>query len=490
MAGGAARLALLLDDEIAASGPVEGCVIAGMTADSRAVGPGFLFAALAGTRTDGTRFIADAVSKGAAAVLAATSAEIDVPAHVPVLRAAEPRRALALMAARFHGGQPATIVAITGTNGKTSIAEFSRQIFAACGRRAASLGTIGLVRPGGAAYGSLTTPDPVTLHRTLKDLADEGVTHLSLEASSHGLDQFRLDGVRLAAAAFNNLGRDHLDYHPTMADYLDAKLRLFRVLMQPGQPVIVNTDGPSSDSAIAAAHSRGLRVLATGTHGDVLRLVSVRRIGFRQELEIAAGGRTHRVELPLIGEYQAGNALVAAALAIACGESTDVVLRSLGALEGVKGRLEVVGQRNGGIAVVDYAHKPEALAAALDALRPFATGKLISLFGCGGDRDRGKRPIMGAISVTKADVTIVTDDNSRTEAPAAIRAAILGAAAGALEIGDRAAAIRAGVAMIGPGDVLLVAGKGHEPGQIVGDTVLPFSDHEEIRKAIREFANG
>jgi UDP-N-acetylmuramoyl-L-alanyl-D-glutamate--2,6-diaminopimelate ligase len=467
--------------EVATSDPE----VTGLTADSRAVKAGWLFAALSGSRTDGRRFVADAVAKGAVAVLVGEGVELNVPSGVAVVRAREPRLTLSLMAARFYQRQPATIVAITGTNGKTSIAEFTRQIFAACGHRAASLGTIGVVKPDGAVYGSLTTPDPVTLHRTLQELADEGVTHLALEASSHGLDQHRLDGVRITAAAFNNLGRDHLDYHPTMEAYLAAKLRLWQ-LLAPGSPAVINRDGPAAEEAIAAARARGLTVMTTGVKGDALRLVDVQRSGFRQHLRLARGNATWAVELPLIGTYQAGNALVAATLAIACNEPADAVTEALGNLQGVKGRLEVVAEANGGIAVVDYAHKPEALEAALAALRPFATGKLICIVGCGGDRDRGKRPIMGRIAAEQADIAIITDDNPRSEDPAAIRAEMLAGAPSAREIGDRAEAIREGVRMLGPGDVLLVAGKGHETGQIVGDQVLAFSDHEEIMKAVAE----
>jgi UDP-N-acetylmuramoyl-L-alanyl-D-glutamate--2,6-diaminopimelate ligase len=459
--------------------------VSGLTADSRRVQPGFLFAALAGSRANGAAFIADALSKGAKAILAETGSKITVPPGITLLRSGEPRRALAVLAARYFGPQPSRIVAVTGTNGKTSIAEFTRQIFAACGHAAASLGTLGIVKPDGAVYGSLTTPDPVTLAATLSDLAREGVTHMALEASSHGLDQFRLDGVRLTAAAFNNLGRDHLDYHPTMEAYFDAKLRLFRELMFPGAPVVVNADGPGADEAMAVARARGLRLLTTGRKGETLRLVDVRPDGFRQRLTILHDGRTYDVTLPLIGEYQAGNALVAAALAMACGETAARSIAAIEGLEGVKGRLEVVGGVNGGIVVVDYAHKPEALASALAALRPFAR-RLVCVFGCGGDRDRGKRPIMGRIAVDGADAVIVTDDNPRTERPEVIRAEVLADAAGAREIGDRAEAIREGVTMLKPGDVLLVAGKGHETGQIVGSTVLPFSDHEVVRTVISE----
>jgi UDP-N-acetylmuramoyl-L-alanyl-D-glutamate--2,6-diaminopimelate ligase len=460
--------------------------ITGLTADSRAVRPGMLFAALPGSVANGATFVTAAVAAGAAAVLVATTAEISVPAPVVVVRADEPRLALAKIAANFYPRQPQTIVAITGTNGKTSIAEFTRQIWTSLGHKAASLGTIGVVKPDGAVYGSLTTPDPITLHRTLQELHDEGITHLALEASSHGLDQFRLDGVRLSAGAFNNLGRDHLDYHPSVEAYLDAKLGLFKRLLQPGQVAVMNVDGPMALEAAAAASERQLQVHTVGTSGALLRLSNVARDGFRQRFTIEHAGHSHVVTCSLIGDYQVSNALVAAAFAIATGCDPARSISAIADLETVTGRLEVVDRYNGGIAVIDYAHKPEALAAALDALRPFATGKLICVFGCGGNRDRGKRPIMGAIAARKTDVVIVTDDNPRNENPASVRAEILGAAPGAIEIADRGDAIRAGVAMLGPGDVLLVAGKGHETGQIIAGVTHPFSDHDVIAAAVRE----
>jgi UDP-N-acetylmuramoyl-L-alanyl-D-glutamate--2,6-diaminopimelate ligase len=458
--------------------------IAGLTADSRQVRPGYLFVAVAGTRADGARFIADAVSMGATAVLVSEATEAANAGKIPVLRANEPRRALALIAARFYGAQPQTTVAVTGTSGKTSVADFTRQIFAALGHRAASLGTIGIVKPDGSVYGSLTTPDPVSLHKTLAELAAEGVTHLAFEASSHGLDQHRLDGVRLQAAAFTNLGRDHLDYHPTIEAYLAAKLRLFTELLAKDAIAVVNTDAAGGAEVVAAAQTAGRHIFTVGRTGEGLKLERLVREGFAQRMSVAHEGRTFDVRLPLLGEYQAANALVAAGLAIAAGEVAGRVLPALQGLIGVKGRLEIVGETRGGLAVVDYAHKPEALAAVLEALRPFATGRLICIMGCGGDRDKGKRPLMGAIAMEKSDIVIVTDDNPRSERPEAIRAEILAAAPGAREIGDRAEAIRAGVAMLGEGDVLVVAGKGHESGQIVGDKVLPFSDHDEVRKAL------
>jgi UDP-N-acetylmuramoyl-L-alanyl-D-glutamate--2,6-diaminopimelate ligase len=459
--------------------------VAGLASDSRNVRPGYVFAALPGSKADGARFIADAVSKGAVAILTALDAEVTGAGDIPVVRSTEPRRALALMAARFFGLlQPETVVAVTGTSGKTSVADFTRQIYAALGHKAASLGTIGVIKSDSAVYGSLTTPDPVSLHKTLAELAAEGITHLAFEASSHGLDQHRLDGVRIKAAAFTNLGRDHLDYHPTVAEYLTAKLRLFTELLPEDGTAVVNADAEGSDRAIAAAEEAGRRVFTVGRSGTGLKLERLVREGFAQRMSVAHEGRVYDVRLPLLGDYQAANALVAAGLAIATGELAGHVLPALQGLKGVKGRLEIIGEARGGLVVVDYAHKPEALAAVLDALRPFATGKLICVMGCGGDRDKGKRPIMGAIAIEKADVVIVTDDNPRTEKPEAIRAEILAAAPGAIEIGDRAEAIAAGIAMLGEGDVVVIAGKGHETGQIVGNKVLPFSDHDEVRKAL------
>ncbi|WP_439541248.1 UDP-N-acetylmuramoyl-L-alanyl-D-glutamate--2,6-diaminopimelate ligase [Hyphomicrobium sp.] len=476
---------LIADLDIAspASG-LDAIDVTGLSADSRQVGPGTLFAALAGTKADGSRFVADAAAKGAVAVLVAEQADVPAGLAIPVLRTKEPRRALSRLAARFYGRQPETVVAVTGTSGKTSVAEFSRQLFAAAGRKAASLGTIGVVKPDGAVYGSLTTPDPVTLHATLASLASEGITHLAFEASSHGLDQYRLDGVRIAAAAFTNLGRDHLDYHPTTEAYFAAKMRLFEDLLPDGAPVIVNLDAPRAADVAEVARRRGLRIVSVGAAGETVRLTNLVRDGFVQRLTLVHDGKIYDIRLPLIGTYQVANALVAVGLALAVGEDASVVIPALETLTGVKGRLEIIGEKNGALAVVDYAHKPEALEAALDGVRPFVSGKLISVFGCGGDRDRGKRPIMGAISAARADVTIVTDDNPRTENPAAIRAEILAGAKGAREIGDRAEAIRAAVGMMQPGDVVVVAGKGHETGQIVGQTVVPFSDHECLRDAL------
>ncbi|MGH6814908.1 MAG: UDP-N-acetylmuramoyl-L-alanyl-D-glutamate--2,6-diaminopimelate ligase [Hyphomicrobiaceae bacterium] len=477
------RLAALFGSEAVAPADGADVEITSLTADSRTVVPGALFAALPGSTADGAAFVADAIAHGAAAVLLPLETSVS-PVSVPVLRAADPRRALALMAAAFYDRQPKIMLAVTGTSGKTSVAEFTRQILAGLGRRAASLGTMGLVTPEGAVYGGLTTPDPIALHSTLARLADEGIDHLAFEASSHGLDQRRLDGVRLTAAAFTNLGRDHLDYHASIDDYFQAKLRLFDILLPSGRPAVVNADGAGAAEVVAVARRRGLPAIGTGRAGETLKLRDVRPHGFAQHLTVEHDGRVTDIRLPLLGAYQADNALLAAGLAVATGAEAARVLPLLETLIGVKGRLEVVAETRGGLVVVDYAHKPEALQAALAALRPFASGRLICVFGCGGNRDRGKRPVMGRIAAAAADLTIVTDDNPRREDPAVIRAEILAGAAGAREIADRGAAIDTAIGLMTAGDVVLIAGKGHETGQIVGSTVLPFSDHDVVRAAL------
>lgn len=471
--------------------PARSLEISRVVFDSRKATPGALFFAAPGAKADGALFISDAVKRGAAAVVCARAPEADV--GVPVVVVDDVRAALSRAAARMAPRQPGVVAAVTGTSGKTSVAAFLRQIWLACGRSAASLGTIGLVAPSGAVYGSLTTPDPVTLHETLDEIAREGVTHLAMEASSHGLDQRRLDGVRLAAGAFTNLSRDHLDYHADLQEYLSAKLRLFDTLLAPGQAAVIDADSDVAGRVIAVARARGLDVMTVGRAGEAIRLVARETKGLATRLTLAHDGRRFEVLLPLAGEFQTSNALVAAGLAIATGERARDVFAALEKLEGAPGRLEYVGARAGGAAFVDYAHKPAALENALAALRPFARGSLILVFGCGGDRDRGKRAIMGEIAARGADVSIVTDDNPRSEAPEAIRADILAGAravAGAdvREIGDRAAAIRAAVALMGAGDILLVAGKGHETGQIVGETTFPFSDRDALAAALQEHA--
>jgi UDP-N-acetylmuramoyl-L-alanyl-D-glutamate--2,6-diaminopimelate ligase len=482
------RMLTLSDLFAEAHGPAAGAAVAGLASDSRKVAPGAVFVAIPGTRADGSAFIADAVGRGATAVVGEGPRPSGLASHIAYLQVADARAALAAAAARVHPGQPEYVVAVTGTSGKSSVADFTRQLLAGLGRTSASLGTLGLIKSDGAAYGSLTTPDPISLHETLDSLAREGVTHLAMEASSHGLEQRRLDGVRLAGAAFTNLGRDHLDYHPSVEDYFAAKLRLFDTLLPAGRPVVVNADDSFAPRVIAAADRRGQRVISTGRAGRDLRLCEAKRDGFGQRLTIEHRGERQAVLLPLVGGFQVENALVAAGLAIALGESPSRAIAGLGRLEGVPGRLERVGEINGALVIVDYAHKPEALSHVLDSLRPFATGQLVCVFGCGGDRDRGKRPIMGAIATEKADAVIVTDDNPRSEDPAAIRSEILAAAPVAREIGDRAEAIRTAIRGLGPGDVLVVAGKGHETGQIIGERTLPFSDHEVVRAALVELS--
>jgi UDP-N-acetylmuramoyl-L-alanyl-D-glutamate--2,6-diaminopimelate ligase len=460
--------------------------VTGVSADSRSIARGEMFVALAGSRTDGTRFVADALAAGAAAVISEHA--LGLAPDVPFVRVANARRALALAAARFHPGQPATIAAVTGTSGKTSVAAFVRQIWQALGHQAASVGTVGVVTSRAQEYGSLTTPDPVALHRTLARLAGEGVTHLAIEASSHGLDQHRLDGLRVGIGAFTNISRDHLDYHPTPEAYFAAKLRLFAELIAPGGAAVVNADGDGVARVAAIARARGLAVLTVGRGGEHLALTAAEPDGFAQRLSVSWNGRSVAVRLPLAGKFQVENALTAAGIAIASGGEPQAVLAALEALQGAKGRLERVGTRKGAPIFVDYAHKPDALAKALEALRPYVRGRLMLVFGAGGDRDQGKRPLMGAIAAEKADRVIVTDDNPRSEDPAAIRAAILAAAPGATEIGDRGEAIRAAVAALEAGDVLLIAGKGHESGQLIGDQTLPFSDHEAVAAALGDKA--
>jgi UDP-N-acetylmuramoyl-L-alanyl-D-glutamate--2,6-diaminopimelate ligase len=460
--------------------------IAGLSSDSRAIRPGMLFFALAGAKADGASFAADAASRGAIAVVAAKG-RTNGALSVPVIEVDDPRRALALAAARFYGAQPQTMVAVTGTSGKTSVAAFTRQIWEHAGFAAASIGTTGVVAPGRNEYGSLTTPDPVALHKRLAELAGEGVSHAAMEASSHGLDQHRLDGVRLAAAAFTNLGRDHMDYHPTVEDYHAAKLRLFRDLLPQGAPAVIFADDPWSQATIDAARAAGNHVLTVGRKGDFLKLNRVEHERAKQRAEIVHDGDIYEIDLPLAGDFQIANALVSAGLAISTGTSAPAAMAALEKLKGAPGRLDLVGATAAGAPVyVDYAHKPDALENVLASVRPFTTGRVIVVFGCGGDRDRGKRPIMGEIATRLADVTIVTDDNPRTEVPAEIRAAIMAAAPGAIEIGDRRKAIHEAVAMLRAGDTLIVAGKGHEEGQTVGAETLPFSDHDEVRMALKK----
>lgn len=480
------RLSELTDGQV--TGPAGAVEVAGLTADSREVESGFLFAAMPGSRLNGAAFAADAVAKGAVAVLAPPDAGLQT-IDVPVIEDADPRRRFALLAARFFGVQPAVVAAVTGTNGKTSVADFTRQIWTRLGYRAASLGTLGVIGPAGTQPLAHTSPEPAQLHRLLKGLADDGVDHLAIEASSHGLDQRRLDGLRVTAAGFTSFSRDHLDYHPTTGEYLAAKLRLFGAVMDVGGIAVLNADMDVFAEIAPICARRKHEVITYGAGEANLRLHRLLSLPSGQRLELEVFGIRSEIDLPLVGDFQAMNALCALGLAIACGADRDRALAMLSGLKGVAGRLEHVAEHpSGAAAYVDYAHTPDALERALQALRPHTQGRLIVVFGCGGDRDRGKRPQMGGIAARLADVSIVTDDNPRGEDPAAIRAEVMPACPGGIEVGDRAEAIRVGVGRLAAGDVLLVAGKGHEQGQIVGDEVRPFDDATEVRRAVAELA--
>ncbi|MBM9402395.1 UDP-N-acetylmuramoyl-L-alanyl-D-glutamate--2,6-diaminopimelate ligase [Gluconacetobacter azotocaptans] len=461
--------------------------ISGVTADSRRVGPGTLFVAIPGTRADGRAFIPAAVAAGAAAIIAPrdTVWPVDVPAR-PLIRVDDPRQALARLAASFAGAQPGHVVAVTGTNGKTSTVDFLRQIWTHQARQAASIGTLGLIAgvPLPDCGPALTTPDSVGLATALAAMAQGGVTDVAIEASSHGLEQRRLDGLRLAAAGFTNLTRDHLDYHGTLDAYRAAKLRLFDTLLPEGALAAANADmdGATLDALRDVATRRRLNLRLVGEAGDAIRLLDSSPLPEGQRLRVAVGGTVRDIVLALPGRFQADNALLAAALAAPGAEGLARAIDALSALTGVRGRMERAALLpNGAAAYVDYAHTPDALARLLDALRPHATGRLIAVFGAGGDRDRGKRPLMGQEATRRADIAIVTDDNPRTEDPAFIRGEVLAGAPGALDIGDRARAIAEGLSMLRAGDVLVVAGKGHEQGQTIGTTTLPFDDVSVIR---------
>jgi UDP-N-acetylmuramoyl-L-alanyl-D-glutamate--2,6-diaminopimelate ligase len=465
--------------------------VSGITADSRLVAPGYLFAALPGSRADGSRFIAEAVARGAVAVLAPTGTlwPPGVPPR-PLIEDSEPRRRLAQMASALAGPQPANVVAVTGTNGKTSTVSFLRQIWEAGAKRAAAIGTLGVTTgrtnvpdlPGGP---SLTTADPVSLSQTLAALARAGIQHAALEASSHGLDQFRLDGLRIAAGAFTNFTRDHLDYHGNEAAYRAAKLRLFSALLPTGAPALISSglDATTAAELQNIADTRRLSLHEVGEDGGLIRLRRVVPRADGQVIECIAEGRSRELLLPLIGRFQADNALLAAGLAWVLGDAA--ALERLTVLTGVRGRMELATKcENGAAAYVDYAHTPDALSRLLTALRPHTSGRVVIVFGAGGDRDPGKRPLMGAAAKSGADMVIVTDDNPRSEDPAAIRAAVLSGCPDAIEIGDRSAAIAAGLDALQRGDVLVVAGKGHEQGQTIGNTVLPFDDASVIRRLV------
>jgi len=472
------------------------CQITGVTCDSRDVQPGYLFAAIPGAVADGRRFIPDAIGRGAVAVLAPPGTRLDPPeSQIPLIIHDNPRRQYALMAARFFAAQPKTVAAVTGTNGKTSVVSFLRQIWDRQNVACASAGTLG-VTLGGFKDGeapklqhaiNLTTPDPADLHRSLGELAGHGIDHLALEASSHGLAQYRLDGVRVAAVGFTNLTRDHLDYHGGMDGYLGAKLRLFSEIVADDGAAVVNADAAHGEAFIDAAKGRGLRLLTYGRTASDIVVRGLTPDGTALMLELEVLGQRRQLRLPLPGAFQAANAMAALSLAVATGIAPDAAMAALENLSGVPGRVELIGNRSNGAAVyVDYAHTPDALESVLTTLRPHARGRLHVVFGCGGDRDAGKRPEMGAIAAAAADRIIVTDDNPRGEDAASIRKQILAACPDAAEIGDRAAAVEAAVGGLAAGDILVVAGKGHETGQIVGDETRPFDDAEVIRSVLGE----
>lgn len=464
--------------------------IAGVSADSREISEAFAFFAIPGFKGDGLSYVDDAKARGALVVVSSRAAAVDLPlVVVPDVRAA-----LAHAASKLYPRQPRTVVAVTGTSGKTSVVDFLRQIWAALGREAASLGTVGVVDRSGAHYGALTTPGPVALHQILDELAGRSVSHLAMEASSLGIEQRRLDGVRLTAAAFTNFSRDHLDHHADLEAYFTAKMRLFDRLLAPGQTAVVDADSDVASRVVDICRSRGLRVFDVGAKGATIRLLACDANALRTRMRLRYENADFPVDLPLAGAFQISNALVAAGLAIATGEDAARVFAALEKLKGAPGRLEYVGKRFDAPVFVDYAHKPDALEKVLATLRPLARRRLIVVFGCGGDRDRGKRPLMGEIAGRDADVVIVTDDNPRSEDPSSIRAAVLDGArasgrAKVIEIGDRSEAIRRAIAGLSAGDALVVAGKGHESGQIVGDCVFPFSDHAVIAAALQEYGS-
>ena len=448
--------------------------ITGFAIDNRKVARGTVFGAFQGLRVNGEDYIADAVKAGAIAVVARPEAVVEGAIHIAH---ANPRRLFAQLAARYFAPFPDVTVAVTGTNGKTSTVELARQLWRMMGHHAASIGTLGVTTSVDQVSTGLTTPDIVTFLANMSGLRREGVSHAAFEASSHGLDQYRTEGLPVVAGAFTNLSRDHLDYHGDMDRYFDAKMRLFDEVVAADGAAVVWADDAWSDKVIARVAARGLKLLSVGEKGEALRLVSRTPTQLGQLLEIEVEGKRYTVNLPLIGAYQAANALTAAGLVIATGGDVVKVLELLGRVQPVRGRLErAVISKTGAPVYVDYAHTPDGLKAAIEALRPHTKGRLIALFGAGGDRDAGKRPLMGQVAAELADHVIVTDDNPRSEEPSAIRAAVMAGARGAEEIGGRRAAIAAAIAQAGKDDIVLLAGKGHEQGQIIGDRVLPFDD--------------
>ena len=457
--------------------------VTGLTCDSRAVEPGFVFAALPGTVTDGRKYIESALEKGASAILSTKGLE----SPVPYVGSDEPRLDYAKMAAALYAGQPETLVAMTGTNGKSSTVEFLRQIWAYAGRQAACFGTLGVQAPKGYRSLTHTTPDAVALHKTLSELTDEGVTHAAMEASSHGLDQYRLDAVKVTASGFTNLTQDHFDYHADAEDYFMAKARLFTELTPKGAPVVINTNDEYGQRLVGMCAARGQEVMQVGWTGQDIRIDEVMPRASSQIVTLVIRAERHKIELPLAGEFQVLNAVSALGLALVTGVEKDVALKALENLHGVAGRMERAGQTKDGAPVfVDFAHTEDGLDKLLRSVRPHTMGKIIVAFGCGGDRDPDKRAKMGKVAAKLADDVIVTDDNPRTENAATIRKTVLAGCPDAIEIGDRASAIREGIQRLGPQDCLVIAGKGHEQGQIVGDKVIPFSDVEQVKLALKE----
>jgi len=449
-------------------------VVTGFAIDHRKVARGSVFGAFRGAVFNGEEFIPQAIERGAVAIVALPKAEVE---GVPLIGDDNPRRRFAALAAKFYEPYPETVVAVTGTNGKTSTVEMTRQIWRMTGHRSASIGTLGVTTSDDQVKTGLTTPDIVTFLNNMTGLKRMGISHVAYEASSHGLDQHRAEGIPLAAAAFTNFSRDHLDYHPSMDAYFEAKMRLFEELLPPGKPAIVWTDDPKSDEVIKRAKKRGHEILTVGRNGDTIRLVEQSPTPLGQDLKLEHAGKPYRLALPLIGAYQASNVLTAAALVLATGGEWDRVFSAMQRVAPVRGRLErAVISRAGAPVYVDYAHTPDALEAAISALKPHVERRLITVFGAGGDRDQGKRPEMGAVAMRLSDVVIVTDDNPRSEDPAKIRAAIMADAPGAIEVAGRREAIAEAIRIAASGDIVLIAGKGHETGQIVGDRVLPFDD--------------
>ena len=460
--------------------------VTGLTCDSREVKLGYVFAALPGTVTDGRKFIKSALEKGASAIL--STGEMDLP--VPYMASDEPRLDYAKMAAKLYSGQPKTLVAMTGTNGKSSTVEFLRQIWAHAGRPAACFGTLGVQAPNGYRPLTHTTPDAVALHKTLSELTNEGVTHAAMEASSHGLDQYRLDAVEITASGFTNLTQDHFDYHTDAEDYFLAKARLFTELTPANAPVVINTNDEYGQRLVKMCQERGQDVMQVGWTGQDIRIDEVMPRAASQIVTLVMRGERHKIELSLAGEFQVLNAVSALGLALVTGVDKKAALQALENLHGVAGRMERAGQTKEGAPVfVDFAHTEDGLDKLLRSVRPHTMGKIIVAFGCGGDRDPDKRPKMGRVAAKLADDVIVTDDNPRTEEAVLIRQAVLEGCPNATEIGDRAAAIREGIRRLGPQDCLVIAGKGHEQGQIVGTKVIPFSDVEQVKLALEELGH-